>query len=126
MKIRFNYIIPTLALILGAGLIVLQQFAIKKGIPYDPNVSYISVLVIVLGAPMYFVPLAKLSDHEFVIYSQIGMVRRRYQFNSLSDFSVNGNNLFITKNEIKERVTVSKIYRNRSDWKKLIEKIQNN
>lgn len=125
MKIRFNYIIPTLALILGAGLIVLQQIAIKKGIPYDPNVSYVSVLVIVLGVPMYFVPLAKLSDHEFVIYSQIGMVRKRYQLNSISDLSVSGNDLFLTKNGNKERISVSKIYRKKSDWKKLLEKIQN-
>lgn len=125
MKIRFNYIIPSLALIMGAGLIVLQQVAIKKGIPYDPNITYISILVIVLGVPMYFVPLAKLSDHEFVIYSQIGMVRKRYPISSISDLSVSGNDLYLNKNGNKERISVSKIYRNSSDWKKLLEKIQN-
>jgi uncharacterized membrane protein len=112
MKVHFsNWIIVPLLL---GGLICLGLGIWIALLDGAPNMQIVIGAFISLGGILYLInPIFALEADSIALYRPIGVVSRRFPFQSRSEIRFDGNQLFVGN----ARVPIHKWYLNRSQWR---------
>jgi len=118
MKVHYSkwFIIPLqvmgfLSLVLGIWLALLEG-AVNMQIVFGAVLSLVGIL-------HWKTPVFTLESDSIALYRPIGLVRKRFPFQSRSEIRIDGNKLFVGK----ARVRISKWALNRSQWRAFEESI---
>lgn len=104
MKIKYNPVIPILAIVLSVFFGISFFYFQQKGVRVDPSMKFIVPLVFLTSIPMLFINYLEVSEREIIVRSQFGSVLRRYAINNMEEIEIVGKKIYLNKPSKKEQV----------------------
>lgn len=109
-------------IILGIVLLVLHLMLANMGQVRIMQIV-LGIFICIMGAMYMSKPCFELRNNELVLFNLFGMELKRYPFEKLSDFQVNGNKIELYSNGKLTRVKISKAMVRTEDWDAFIKMI---
>ncbi len=119
MKVHFNRVWGIVFIILGIILLGLHLFLISLGTVKIFQLC-LSVFIIVVGFLYLYQPYFELRNNELVLFNLMGMELRNYKFNSLSEFNLDGNKIYLEMDGKMKRIRLNASMAKTEEWEQFI------
>jgi hypothetical protein len=117
LKIYYAIFYPFLHFVFAIGLSALILFAnITIGRPPEIFESLFIVILIIRGFLFIRIPYFELLDHTLVIYNRFGKHQKSYPFDSIENFIIENNKVYIDSKGKVRKVRISRMFVSKSKW----------
>jgi hypothetical protein len=124
MKIGYNKVVGITLLVFGILNCCLSTVFIRSGEAVPSGI--VASFWITFVAGIFFLTRAyiEVTQNEIVVKSLIGFISKRVSFNSVKDFSVEGANIFVVSNGVRQKLGISSWVADKRGWSTMVKWIE--